>query len=991
MIKLFFSQTKPTAHNEICACFINLAYSNESVFPLFNYIIKDEFETSTRAQVLRENSLASKIIKPYLETIGRDYLIDVLSKHIQTVSGERKVNFEIDPSKITEKDEVDKNLKALEAKSYDILRSILDSAQNLPIGIRMIARIVKEQSQIHHPDQVNIFIGSFLFLRFIGPALFSPENTEGLLAKGKLPSNTGRRNLILVTKLLQNLSNEKLFDKEVFMKPLNSFITNNRAELAEFYKKVVDFRYNPGSVHDVNTISDDTLQYFHSLLSQADDIVQQFKNKNHANEFTDLLEKLGSYKHKISITELDEFDQKTARSIVESRNEELSFTSNIEIYLEKKKQKTKLVLLIGSNKIFVWKPKEGKILREYHLVELSEIYSDKPTEVSLVFNAERPEGTIILFSTPEKIDEIIHLVRRTFVFTFHRESFKLKVKPDTRIKEINRNLGVDSPCHGLSRTYQSLCVYYDVPLNPNILNSIENYYSSTTLNLDRFTTLSDPPISDKEIQPLFHAIGYNTYFTSLIVKHMKFDKNTIEAVYRMLAINNTIEEIAFEDVSIRDRTGGFGFFESMASNKEIAVSALSLAGTVLESNLATYLSKVNRRFMKLDLSQPSRSRGEKEEKKEKPKDEPFRKILPALTNNPTFTENLVILNLAGNKMDSEVASSLADFLRKTCALEVLNLSSTKINLSVVLEGLINSKSTQSLVNLDVSNQRILRKGDWENMLTFLQNYNLCSLQYLDISNTQIPIECLVPLLTFRNENAHSENRLSLRAAKNNFDKEAGVLIGGAAHCINSIISLDLSDNNLGDEGVLALCEGLYHNNCLNQLNINRNFRSTEKRAKMIHALTEMVNSTNLKLASLSIAGANKGTNKDSRLKESIIPLLTSIAHNTTLTELDISGHAFGIQGAITLARVLEVNRTLMKINWDDNNVGLIGFQNISKGLKENGTVVDMPLPMSDVMRFLSPHNALGVAGAGNNEKEQKKEVLGVVQKIEKRLRANQQY
>ena len=49
-----------------------------------------------------------------------------------------------------------------------------------------------------------------------------------------------RRNLILIAKILQNLSNGILFgDKEEYMMRCNQFIENNRERLASYFEKLI--------------------------------------------------------------------------------------------------------------------------------------------------------------------------------------------------------------------------------------------------------------------------------------------------------------------------------------------------------------------------------------------------------------------------------------------------------------------------------------------------------------------------------------------------------------------------------------------------------------------------------------------------------------------------------------------------------------------------------------------------------------------------------
>ena len=79
-------------------------------------------------------------------------------------------------------------------------------------------------------------MGGFFFLRFINPIVVTPDGHNVTSKKfGKVP----RRNLTLIAKVLQNLSNGVAFGaKEAFFTPLNSFLENNAARLEAFFTKL---------------------------------------------------------------------------------------------------------------------------------------------------------------------------------------------------------------------------------------------------------------------------------------------------------------------------------------------------------------------------------------------------------------------------------------------------------------------------------------------------------------------------------------------------------------------------------------------------------------------------------------------------------------------------------------------------------------------------------------------------------------------------------
>jgi Ran GTPase-activating protein (RanGAP) involved in mRNA processing and transport len=64
--------------------------------------------------------------------------------------------------------------------------------------------------------------------------------------------------------------------------------------------------------------------------------------------------------------------------------------------------------------------------------------------------------------------------------------------------------------------------------------------------------------------------------------------------------------------------------------------------------------------------------------------------------------------------------------------------------------------------------------------------------------------------------------------------------------------------------------------------------------------------------------------KSHPLKNDLLPFIFALGENTSLTELDISGHQMGNTGAIALAKSLQTNNSLTKLLWDENQTGILG-------------------------------------------------------------------
>lgn len=79
-----------------------------------------------------------------------------------------------------------------------------------------------------------LLVGGFVMLRFINPALLTPDfyNMVNTLSLGD------RRNLTLLCKLIQNISNQSLCNEE-WMLDCNPFIEKNMNRLEDFYVHVL--------------------------------------------------------------------------------------------------------------------------------------------------------------------------------------------------------------------------------------------------------------------------------------------------------------------------------------------------------------------------------------------------------------------------------------------------------------------------------------------------------------------------------------------------------------------------------------------------------------------------------------------------------------------------------------------------------------------------------------------------------------------------------
>lgn len=109
---------------------------------------------------------------------------------------------------------------------------ICSSMPQVPVLFRAICHHVWETVDSRFPDSRHSSVGSFIFLRFLCPAIVSPESVDLELPAG---SKENRRGLLLITKIIQNLANNVVFgNKEPHMKILNGFLSENIRGVTKF-------------------------------------------------------------------------------------------------------------------------------------------------------------------------------------------------------------------------------------------------------------------------------------------------------------------------------------------------------------------------------------------------------------------------------------------------------------------------------------------------------------------------------------------------------------------------------------------------------------------------------------------------------------------------------------------------------------------------------------------------------------------------------------
>lgn len=214
---------------------IQLIDANRQSIPIFKKVIQHEIEkTKDEGTLLRNTCVATLLMSAYGRLVGELYLSQLLKPLVFEFP--KSQSFEIDPNRIT-KGSVEENMNNLIKLTKKFIDQIVNSLELCPKSLRVLCSLLQKEVSKKFPQSRLSSVGGFFFLRFICPAIVTPE-TFGIVTVEGIDS-AARRALVLVSKILQSLTNGVPFgEKEAYMVPLNSFIEQHIARIQEFFDKL---------------------------------------------------------------------------------------------------------------------------------------------------------------------------------------------------------------------------------------------------------------------------------------------------------------------------------------------------------------------------------------------------------------------------------------------------------------------------------------------------------------------------------------------------------------------------------------------------------------------------------------------------------------------------------------------------------------------------------------------------------------------------------
>jgi GTPase-activator protein for Ras-like GTPase len=215
------------------------SYSEIRVQSVLQWLLESEVaDTLDEATLFRGSSVCTKVVSRYMTDVGKQFLSASVLPEVERWArdGGWQLDFELDERRMDAPlgdDEAAKRRAGVEGAASDILGALEAriARDECPVPLCRLFEAAQRIVAQRFPSMREQVVGGFFFLRFVCPFIVAPPIAG--VTRG------GRRRLVLISKLVQNLSNNIAFgDKEAFMVPFNAFLKANAARMSELLANV---------------------------------------------------------------------------------------------------------------------------------------------------------------------------------------------------------------------------------------------------------------------------------------------------------------------------------------------------------------------------------------------------------------------------------------------------------------------------------------------------------------------------------------------------------------------------------------------------------------------------------------------------------------------------------------------------------------------------------------------------------------------------------
>lgn len=552
------------------------------------------------------------------------------------------------------------------------------------------------------------------------------------------------------------------------------------------------------------------------------------------------------------------------------------------------------------------------------------------TVVKIVFDVTL--GVTLTFSAAvNRTKEIIH----TLLFMY--DSLSLGRTPPTKVLPKGLLDGYLSPepdaQDGLIAVYLAECDRVDTPPRLPVLDYLMTAFQLNTrlLDLKRCLLPKDQDAYTKDCIALFSAVTQSEWFNEIVVEDLPIKAQGVEAVAKILLSSqkSKITKLTITDNKAAKR-GVEALAKSLASGMHTLEHLNYSMNEVPDAGVVALCDGLTKGPVLSALTLAGNQLTPKGVK-----------VITTFLSTEKWLTGLRFLDLSDNKFGKVGSASVASWLGTSAArgLQGLYLVGCDLDVDVIIQALLKLQST-TLTTLNINDNKFNKHSTASLLAKLVLQTN--SMGAILLSNTALTSTGFADIVTagfYNKENVQfsmdfSNNDLGPKAIKElnkawqtKKSKDPKFL----AH--THLYRLVMSNNNLGQEGIIELCEMLEGSD-LHSLVIDANVKVKVfgNNRDVGDALAVFVNKSP-KLRVLSIAGDN-----NNYLKADLAPLFPAIQATKTLQRLNVGRNRLENQGVSLLAQAVLVNTSLVELDCDGNLFKFQGFRDLAKAVIQHKTM-----------------------------------------------------
>lgn len=591
--------------------------------------------------------------------------------------------------------------------------------------------------------------------------------------------------------------------------------------------------------------------------------------------------------------------------------------------------------------------KNLKIFDMSHL-KLEELDTGGSAELSARFSREKPVNLSVICE-PRMAEEFLHALMdvSTELMGGMPTRYHPKISVPPRFLHEYKP-PVLSNQRALLWGYATACNYFEIRQLEHVFERLSESMQDTQRSVLKMgpllKTMKDGKVvmlESKQIKAIASAIQYTPLIQRIRIQDIDLGDGGLKELNKVFRHNQALRRVMLDNIRI-SKSGMAEFAHDLTAKREF-LEALVIRNNKVGDQGVRELCQALQRCLVEQLTVAYCNFGSKG----------YRSLVDLLSTED-YKSTLIHLDISGNKAGSTGSKCLSSWLLAAEKLETLELSDTDLDLDLVFEALAGNEelSLHRLQSVNFTGNKVPPSAA-AGLGSILQNTESISLVYLRrMKFLKNAVEELFSKI-FANRTGIlfeidlSECDLTDKGAQM---FQQSVKRQETVDCVKTLI---ISNNNLGIQGTRTVAQCLLRMESLENLKIDANIPggafSGDPTAACEAVASLLEHNALPKLVYLSMCGDSSSNHY---VKDSINPLLESLAINSTLTRLDINQNRMGDKGWEALVRAIgkNGNRSLQTIYCDDNKLSPRSLRLLERGIRTNN-VIRTILPEDDIRRI----------------------------------------